>query len=996
MDDTTELSALRSQLSALWPGCGALRALNGEHDTNLSDGRRVYKIAPATHQTEAIDLQWRALRHVRAEGVPVPRPLTTSSGEPVASINYGERERAVWAQEWVEAVPLAKCSPCDGDLLGALGAAISHLHTALGDFEHPALERNLRWRMESTPALAKHSKHLRQHPRRESIERILSEHTGLALQRLAKLPTQALHYDLNDHNLLYQCEPGAKPALAAIIDFGDMMRGARIIDLAISATYLLPKSAHPLRSLRAFVRGYHRHSELSLEELKLLWPLMLTRMVSSMVIAWEDECRGHHDPYRQVSQAAIHEFLDAALDIPTNEVLRHLTAACDLADPDQASLDWIANPNVAPQPLFKTNLASAPVLDLSITGTHATDNPVSPELTEVAEAVDALAPAGKPVLGRYREPRLIYGAPFYLSTTHGASERRTIHIALDVFLPEGTEVHAPYDATVLSAEVCDAEFDYGGLIVLSHEPTAGIRFYTLYGHLQHDSALALAPGDTIKAGEAFAPLGPPRENGGWPPHIHFQVSTTEVPGSEWPGVVDVNDLDYWVRRFPDPSRLAGLVDDRALTLATDDGALRKRRAAHAPGNLRLSYGDDPVTIVRGWRALLFDDNGRTYLDAYNNVPHVGHSHPHVRASVDRQMRWVNTNTRYLQPIHSQYCEALLEHFPTSLNRVFLVCSGSEANELAVRLARAATGAMDMIALRTGYHGHTVTAIDLSDYKAGGAGGTGVPDWVHLIDNPDTFTGIFRDENAAERYAAQVDDVLDRLDKGALAGFIAETFPSVGGQVVPPAGYLSGVYSRVRAAGGVCIADEVQTGLGRLGHHFWGFEHQAVTPDIVVLGKPLGNGYPLAAVITTDAIASTFDNGMEFFATFGGSSVACAAGKAVLEVLFEERLQENAAKVGAYLKSGLQQLATRYPVLSKVRGEGLFLGIVMVDVEGRPAAHLTRYIVQRMREQRVLIGSDGAHHNVLKIRPPLVFSEADADHLLSTLNAILQESALRSF
>ncbi|MEL6368882.1 MAG: aminotransferase class III-fold pyridoxal phosphate-dependent enzyme, partial [Pseudomonadota bacterium] len=285
---------------------------------------------------------------------------------------------------------------------------------------------------------------------------------------------------------------------------------------------------------------------------------------------------------------------------------------------------------------------------------------------------------------------------------------------------------------------------------------------------------------------------------------------------------------------------------------------------------------------------------------------------------------------------------------------------------------------------------------LSDYKAGGPGGTGVPDWVHLIDNPDTFTGIYRDENAAERYAAQVEDVLDRLDEGALAGFIAETFPSVGGQVVPPAGYLSGVYSRVRAAGGVCIADEVQTGLGRLGHHFWGFEHQAVTPDIVVLGKPLGNGYPLAAVITTDAIASTFDNGMEFFATFGGSSVACAAGKAVLEVLFEERLQENAAKVGAYLKSGLQQLATRYPVLSKVRGEGLFLGIVMVDVEGRPAAHLTRYIVQRMREQRVLIGSDGAHHNVLKIRPPLVFSEADADHLLSTLNAILQESALRSF
>ncbi|MEM6818247.1 MAG: aminotransferase class III-fold pyridoxal phosphate-dependent enzyme [Pseudomonadota bacterium] len=995
MDDTTELNAWRSRLSALWPDCGALRVLNGEHDTNLADGQRVYKVAPATNETDVIDLQWQALQHVRAKSVPVPRPVATSSGEPLAYVDDSEQQRTVWAQEWIEATPLAKCSPCDGELLEALGGAISHLHDALEDFEHPALERDLRWRIESTPTLAERSKHLQQHPKRERIDQILSEHSGPALKRLAQLPTQALHYDLNDHNLLYRCKPGAKPTLAAIIDFGDMMRGARIIDLSIAATYLLPKSAHPLRSLRAFVGGYHQQSKLSLGELELLWPLMLTRMVSSMVIAWEDECRGNDDPYRQISQAAIHQFLEGALDMPSNEVLRHLAAACDLDDPDQATLDWIADPGLAPKSLFKASLANAPVLDLSITGAHATDNPVSPELSEVAQAVDALAPAGKPVLGRYREPRLIYGAPFYLSTTHGASERRTIHIALDVFLPEGTEVHAPYDATVLSAEVCDAEFDYGGLIVLAHEPIPGIRFYTLYGHLQHASARALAPGDSIKAGEAFARLGAPAENGGWPPHIHFQVSTTEAPGSEWPGVVDVNDLDYWIRRFPDPSRLAGLMDTRALSPITNEEALRKQRAAHAPGNLRLSYGDDPVTIVRGWRALLFDATGRTYLDAYNNVPHVGHTHPHVRASVDSQMRWVNTNTRYLQPIHSQYCEALLEHFPASLNRVFLVCSGSEANELAVRLARAATRATDMIALRAGYHGHTVTAIDLSDYKAGGPGGNGVPDWVHLIDNPDTFTGIHRDENAAERYAAQVDDVLDRLDERALAGFIAETFPSVGGQVVPPPGYLSGVYSRVRKAGGVCIADEVQTGLGRLGHYFWGFEHQAVTPDIVVLGKPMGNGYPLAAVVTTDAIATAFDNGMEFFATFGGSSVACAAGKAVLEVLREERLQENAAEVGTYLKSGLEQLATLYPVLSEVRGEGLFLGIVMVDAEGRPAAHLTRYIVQRMREQRVLIGSDGAHHNVLKIRPPLVFSEADADHLLSTLDAILQESALRS-
>ncbi|MEM7612317.1 MAG: aminotransferase class III-fold pyridoxal phosphate-dependent enzyme, partial [Pseudomonadota bacterium] len=246
--------------------------------------------------------------------------------------------------------------------------------------------------------------------------------------------------------------------------------------------------------------------------------------------------------------------------------------------------------------------------------------------------------------------------------------------------------------------------------------------------------------------------------------------------------------------------------------------------------------------------------------------------------------------------------------------------------------------------------------------------------------------------------AEVASVIDSLQQTGRqpACFIAETFPSVGGQLVPPPHYLQQVYAHVRGAGGVCIADEVQTGLGRLGHYFWGFEQQQVTPDIVVLGKPLGNGYPLAAVVTTADIAASFDTGMEFFATFGGASVACAAGHEVLRIIDDEQLAARSATVGDHLLAGLRQLATHYPMLADVRGCGLFIGVEIADADRQPLAAQTDYIVNRLRDRRVLIGSDGPHHNVLKIRPPLTFSVEDTDYLLMHLEAVLSENALREY
>jgi 4-aminobutyrate aminotransferase-like enzyme len=283
-------------------------------------------------------------------------------------------------------------------------------------------------------------------------------------------------------------------------------------------------------------------------------------------------------------------------------------------------------------------------------------------------------------------------------------------------------------------------------------------------------------------------------------------------------------------------------------------------------------------------------------------------------------------------------------------------------------------------------------IDISPYKHSGPGGKGAPDWVHATPIPDVYRGIYKSEDsqAGEKYAQQVKSLTKSLAGRGLAGFISESVPSVGGQIVFPPGYLASVYRHVRAAGGVCIADEVQTGLGRVGSHFWGFEMQGVTPDIVVLGKPIGNGHPMGVVITQPEIAAAFNNGMEFFSTFGGNPVSCAVGLAVLNVVEADGLQAHALRVGANLLSQLRRLKDRYEIIGDVRGSGLFIGVELVRdrVTLEPAAAEATFIVNRLREHGILLGTDGPYHNVLKIRPPMPFNDSNADFMINTLEKIL--------
>jgi len=362
-----------------------------------------------------------------------------------------------------------------------------------------------------------------------------------------------------------------------------------------------------------------------------------------------------------------------------------------------------------------------------------------------------------------------------------------------------------------------------------------------------------------------------------------------------------------------------------------------------------------------------------------------------------QLKRMNSNTRYLHPAQVAFAEKITSKLPDPLSVCFFVNSGTEANELALRLSRAASGNKGMVTPNHGYHGNTTGAIDISAYKFDAKGGVGQADWVELVEVADDYKGSFGrdDKDAAQKYADLVDDAIAKLqDKGhGVAGFIAETFPSVGGQIIPPIGYLPAVYDKIRAAGGICIADEVQTGLGRLGDYYFAFEHQGAVPDIVVLGKPIGNGHPLGVLITTREIADAFAQGPEYFSTFGGSTLSCRMGKEVLDIVDDEGLQENARVRGAELMTGLQALMAKYDVIGDIRGMGLFIGVELVtDRDSKqPATDAASYVINRLREHRILTGREGPNDNILKIRPPLTIDAEDIDMLLQVMDKVLEET-----
>ena len=404
------------------------------------------------------------------------------------------------------------------------------------------------------------------------------------------------------------------------------------------------------------------------------------------------------------------------------------------------------------------------------------------------------------------------------------------------------------------------------------------------------------------------------------------------------------------------------------------------REEHISKSLSIGHGK-PLHISRGEMQYLYSRTGEKYLDLVNNVCHVGHCNPHVVSAGQKQMAELNTNTRYIYDGLTQYIQRLSYTLPEGLDYGFLVNSGSEANELAIRLARAYTNNHDIVVMEGAYHGHTGMLIDLSPYKFRGPGGKGIAeDWVHVAPVPDIFRDNSRD------YLNEFEEIV--RNASPVAGFIVESMLSCAGQIPFPQGYLAKSFELIRNVGGLCITDEVQVGFGRLGSKMWAFEEHGVIPDIVVMGKPIGNGHPMAAVFTTKEIADSF-KGMEFFSTFGGNPVSCAIGMAVLDVIEDKNLIENSKLMGELFIDGLTKLKNKYEIIGDIRGKGLFLGIELVKNRSslEPAPKEAELLVEGMLSKNILLSIDGPRKNVIKIKPPMVISKEDVDRTIKSLNEV---------
>ena len=990
----------------LWGLKAHATPLPGERDANflLEDGsgaRFVLKISSATERSGRLGLQHRLITRARERdpALRLPEAIPTTSGTLPGQRDFGGRGHRVRLFRYLEGLPLSAFRRRPHALLESVGRLAGRVQRAIDGFDHPELDvQEIPWAPAHAPAVIAAASDILRGEDGFGIYRGVSDTVQDSLADLLDLPAGALHNDANDDNLLLATgtPETARPEDIALLDFGDSLRGPLICEPATAALYTAAAAFEPLPAAARVLAGFAGERALSEREADLFRVALAVRaLVSAGVAALRriQVAGAAADEYLMVSQVGVWRIL-RALDAEAAEVTtaRFRIAAGFAPLPRLAERRAAvqraaahATPPIAP--------GKAPVcLDLSPESPLVDPGTAAESLRA---SVTAATEAAGVAIGRYLEPRV----PETMRRDGPGGPRAapaTLQLGIEIFCPAGTSVRAPLAGEV--EWVRDRSGDPGNGV------SAGIRhafhgevFWTSYRHLDPGCLKSLVPGRGVEAGEVLGSIAESAGGADPPPHFQFQVLLSRLRGQP-PRRTSVADLPVFSALSADPLGFFGLGPEARVPPEVREGRggrlleTRRRRFSSA---LSISY-DVPIRVVRGRGARLYDDTGRDYLDMVNNVAHVGHAHPRVVDAISRQASLLNTNTRYLYRQLTEYAERLANTFPAPLEVVFVTNSGSEANDLALRIARAHLGTRETLAFAGGYHGNLTSLIEVSPYKLDGLGGRPGPPWLHRLPMPDGYRGRFRDEER-DFPASLIADAESRVRRAGPATLIGEAILSCGGQIVPPPGYLEALYRAVRSTGGVIVADEVQTGFGRTGPDFWAFlavqdRKGPLIPDIVTLGKPAGNGHPLGAVVTTRALARSFETGMEYFNTFGGNPVSCAAGLAVLDVIREERLAEHAASVGEQLLAGLTALGSRYPILGQIRGWGLFLGFEMVrDPSSRePATEEARRLVNRLRDFGILNSTDGPDANVIKLKPPLPFSSADATHYLEVLETVLEE------
>ncbi len=996
-----EAGAIATERYGIRPA--AIQELPAELDRNFrlstSSGEAyVLKIAHSSVSEGVLDLQNKTLRRLRGTLDTIPELIAARDGSDIVHISdaAGETYRARLLR-YIEGFPLSDFRPHSDELLSEIGTQLGLLSAGMQGFSHSEKRLRYRWNIGNLSAVARYSQDLPPN-KKALLDYFLGLYEAQAQPALPSLRHSFTYNDPNDTNILVRAAGPEPPRVAGLIDFGDMVYGPTVADLAVALAYIMMDTQQPLDKAAPVIRAYHAEFPLTEDEIQLLYPLIAARLCLSVCISWHQQQQEPDNRHLSISEAGAWDLLATLRGIHPRFAQYAFRAACGLpACPKTAALvEWLGERDFAPILGRQLSADDCRPLDFGMS---------SRLLARVRDERDpaAYAPALREAIGDsavgigyYNEARPIYLADMFAVDHH---ERRTVHLGADLFAPPATPIYAPLDGCVFSLADNTGEQDYGPTLILKHEPAAGPAFYTLYGHLAPDALDRWNEGQQVEAGDLLAHIGDYPRNGNWPPHLHFQIIADLLDyAGNFPGVCSPRQRAIWTSLSPDPNHILRLPFPLALPKAPSREALLGRRGDALNPALSLSYRQ-PLKIQRGYLHHLYDENGQPYLDCVNNVPHVGHSHPRVLSAAQDQMALLNTNTRYLHDSIVEYAEALRATLPEPLTVCFFVNSGSEANELALRLATAYTGGRDNIVIDQAYHGHTTALIDISPYKFNGPGGRGRPDHVQVAVMPDGYRGAQPgfDEQAGEYYARSVAEALGRIRARGrqAAAFFAEGIMGCGGQMPLPDGYLKRAYALVRDAGGVCVADEVQTGFGRVGSRFWSFELSGVVPDIVTMGKPMGNGHPLGAVVTTPAIAAAFNQGMEYFNTFGGNPVSCAIGLEVLRIIQDERLQQNALATGSYWLQELRGLGERFPIIGQARGSGLFLGVELTRDRGAltPADWEAAYIAERMKGLGILLSTEGPHHNVLKLKPPMIFRREHVDLFVEALGEVLGDTVL---
>ncbi|GJL83596.1 MAG: 4-aminobutyrate aminotransferase [marine bacterium B5-7] len=984
---------------------GEATPLDGERDLNFridtASARYVLKAYAGINAVASLDLQDHVLSRL-AEMAPqltIPKLQLSVDGQMRVIVDVDDQQYTLRCLTWLNG---NLWSNADIDQFVSpynLGRYLARLDNALAKLPQDAMplmdasdSSAIVWNMRHAGRYIDETWRVEPLEFRTRIESILMRFKSDVVPALDRLPLQIIHNDANDNNIVVEDNGN----VMGLIDFGDVVVGQRVIEIAIACAYAMCGKDNPLAVAALIVSGYNSAAMLDENEIALIFDLIETRITMSIVIGVLQHAAQPDNDYLLVSQRPFRLLLDR-LEAENRELAHYrLRDACGLHPhpSTQHVIRWLQRHRSTFASVCDYDLSNESnllILDLTIDSEHAKAMHGLNTTGELSDALFGLMDrAGCQVgIGRYFEKRTLYSSPAY--QTGSPSERRDRHLGIDVFIAAGEPIYAPLDGTVDAIANNDQPLDFGPVVILRHATDDGTPFWTLYGHLSLNTLKHLTVGQTVRRGETIGWVGDYPINGDWPPHLHFQIMTSLLDmGTAIHGVGNDALLEVFTGVFPDPALILPLSVFTQAPVIRSPEALHDRRRIRLGQMLSLAY-QKPLKIIRGEGQYLFDESGTRFLDMVNNVCHVGHCHPRVVAAGQRQMATLNTNTRYLHDHIIELSERLTTLLPDPLSVCFFVNSGSEANDLALRLARAHTGRRDIIALEKGYHGHTSSLIDISAYKFDGPGGSGCPSDTHICPLPDTYRGVIRrdDPDPGAAYATHVKDCLERLESRHTppAAFIAESLGGVSGQIILPDGYLDTVYEYVRNAGGLCIADEVQVGLGRMGKCWWGFETQGVVPDIVTIGKPLGNGHPIAAVVTTAGIAASFETGMEYFNTFGGNPVSCTVALAVLDSVVIDGLMENAANRGHQLLTGLTELAERHPLIGDVRGIGLFVGAeLVVDRKTlEPATKQAAALVEYMKQRGILLSTDGAFNNTLKIKPPLCINSDDIAYFLECLD-----------